>query len=71
MLADCTSRILSGLASLRGWTSTSNRRTSAGGSCWLGPVERCNAGIQLTGTYSMCHMLESKCNRVTKLGDIR
>lgn len=41
MLADCTSRIRSCLTSLRGWMSTSYRRTSAGGSSWLGPVERC------------------------------
>ncbi len=44
MLADCTSRILSALAELRGMMSTSYRRTSAGGSRWFAASEACTSG---------------------------
>ena len=61
MLADCTSRIRSCLTSLRGWMSTSYRRTSAGGSSWLGPVERCR-GCAHQNIVSWSHLASNKCS---------
>ena len=52
MLDDCTSRMRSCLAEVRGLISTSYRRTSAGGSRWLGLSALCTADQDIEGLTS-------------------